>query len=136
MNVLIIADDAVVNTAIEKAVRQYDPGCAVFAVSSPREAVNIMSTVSMSIVFSEIEMREMNGLSFIEAQGKFPSAACWVVISEFKNFYDIQKAIRLGAKDYLLKPLDASGIYELLKSRLLHKANTYRHSGSNCAGCI
>lgn len=135
MNVLIIADDPYVNGAIEKGVHQFDAACTIFEVSSPQEALNLMRAVPMHIVFSEIDMREMNGLTFIERHGNFSAKASWVVISACKNFRDIQKAIRLGAEDYLLKPLDESGIYDLLKHRLIHKANAYAHSVHPCASC-
>ncbi|NGZ77788.1 response regulator transcription factor [Saccharibacillus alkalitolerans] len=135
MNALIIADDSYVKTSVRTALGRFDSACTIFEVSSPEEALRLMRSVSMSVVFSEVNMRHMNGLSFAEAHKSFFSGLCWIVISEFESFYDIQKAINLGARDYLLKPVDESGIRDLLKYGLLQNAGAYRQRCNPCVSC-
>ncbi|MDO3411741.1 response regulator [Saccharibacillus sp. CPCC 101409] len=130
MNMLIISDDPYIKRAIKKAICDFDASCTIFEVFTPRDALSVLQSKRIDVVFSEIEMREMNGLSFIEAHKRLCYGICWFVMSEFKNFYDVQKAIKLGVRDYVLKPVDEAGIYSLIEN-----ANAMPPGYAGCASC-
>jgi len=136
MNILIIADDPCVTETVRKAVYHCEPSCTIFEASSPRMALQLMETVHMNIVFSEIHMNGMNGLAFVEAHKNLFARNCWIAISEFKSFHDIQKAIRLGGRDYLLKPMEEPVLYGLLDG-LIHDETVYWQGGYgyDCCAC-
>lgn len=135
MNTLIIADDAEVKNTIKQAICELELGCTIFETSSPKEALKLMQSDRMPIVFSEINMRHMNGLSFVEAHKRAFPGTCWLVISSSKNFYDIKKAIELGIIDYLLKPVDGCELRDVLKNRVVEKTNRYVDDDHACAAC-
>ncbi|OWA37801.1 hypothetical protein B9G55_07105 [Saccharibacillus sp. O16] len=134
MNILIIADDSSVIGTITEAISQCEPTCTIFEASSPQEALEWMSAASMNIVFSEIHMSRMNGLAFLEAHQSLFANVCWIAISEFKSFYDIQKAIKLGGRDYLLKPMEEPILHGLLEG-LIHTGKPYWQGGYDCEPC-
>ncbi|MEJ8307181.1 response regulator [Saccharibacillus sacchari] len=133
MNALIIADDAEVKEKIKQALYEFDSTSIVFETSSPKEALKLMQSDKMSVVFSEIQMRQMNGLSFVETHKRAFPGICWLVISACKNFYDIKKAIQLGVVDYLLKPVDETGLRDVLEYRVVEKSD--RDQSHPCAAC-
>ncbi|CAM4025308.1 response regulator [Saccharibacillus endophyticus] len=135
MNTLIIADDAEVKNTIKQAICELGLGCTIFETSSPKEALKLMKSDRMPIVFSEVDMRQMNGLSFVETHKRAFPGTCWLVISASKNFYDIKKAIELGIIDYLLKPVDGSELRDVLKNRVVEKTNRYAGNPHTCAAC-
>lgn len=135
MNILIIADDPGVTETVKRAVYLYEPSCTIFEASLPAEALHLMQSAHMNLVFSEIHMDKMNGLAFVEAHKNLFARNCWVAVSEFKSFYDIKKAIQLGGRDYLLKPVEEPVLQGLLEG-LIHEEGAYGQGGYDfCAGC-
>ncbi len=137
MNILIIADDRGMTETVKKAVYQCELSCTIFEASSPSEALQLMQSAHMNIVFSEIHMNKMNGLAFVEAHKPLFARNCWIAVSEFKSFYDIKKAIQLGGRDYLLKPVEEPVLHGLLEG-LIHEENVYWQGGygyDSCACC-
>lgn len=58
------------------------------------------------IVFLDIEMPVMNGLQVMDAARKEDmSGVSFIIITAYDSFEYIQKALRLEAKDFLLKPI-------------------------------
>lgn len=134
MNILIIADDPGVTETVKRAVEQYESSCTIFEASSPAEALHWMQSTHMNIVFSEIHMSKMNGLAFVEAHKNLFTRNCWIAVSAFKNFYDIKKAIQLGGRDYLLKPVEEPALHGLLES-LIHNDWAYGQNGYGYDSC-
>ncbi|HTO15740.1 MAG TPA: LytTR family DNA-binding domain-containing protein [Edaphocola sp.] len=69
----------------------------------PLDAIEFINKHEVHLVFLDIEMPEMNGLEFIE---QFPNKNFQVIFTTAYSNYAI-KAIKCGALDYLLKPIDA-----------------------------
>ncbi len=68
------------------------------------------------LILIDIEMPEINGLDALErvrAQGVSPEA---VILTAYGRFSYAQQAIRLGANDYLLKPVSRSNLRETIAS--------------------
>lgn len=134
MNILIIADDPGVIETVKRAVYQCESSCTIFEASSPAEALHLMQSTHMNIVFSEIHMNKMNGLAFVEAHKNLFVRNCWIAVSAFKNFYDIKKAIQLGGRDYLLKPVEEPALHGLLEN-LIHNEWGYGQNGYGYDSC-
>ncbi|MDR7078465.1 two-component system response regulator YesN [Neobacillus niacini] len=72
------------------------------------------------IVFTDINMPVMDGLALIEKWNKKMTRTQWVILSGYDEFNYAQKAITLGVKDYLLKPVTKKKAQETLV-RLIDK---------------
>lgn len=75
------------------------------------------------VVFSDIRMPGMDGLVFLEQIRKDFGDLPVVFITGFQEFEYAQKALRLGAVDLLMKPLDADELHRVVEKLRLMLAN-------------
>jgi YesN/AraC family two-component response regulator len=69
-------------------------------------ACNLCGQLNPDILMTDIRMPDMNGLELIEAiHSVCPDLRC-IIISGYDDFQYAQRAIRLGALDYILKPVE------------------------------
>lgn len=108
---LIIDDEKPVQIAISKLghFTYYD-------IESPRYAVNgkdglsAMREFHPDIVFVDMCMPVMDGCDFLQkAHAEFPLSQ-YIVVSGYDDFSYAQHALRNGACDYLLKPIDEESL--------------------------
>lgn len=81
-------------------------GYTVLSARSGQEALETYERVLPDLVTLDIVMPGMDGLSTLSALKKIDPAARVVVVSGSGREEMVVEAIRLGARNYLLKPLD------------------------------
>lgn len=78
------------------------------------EALALMPHVSPHVVFTEIRMPTMDGITFIEtAKKRWPNIK-YVIVSNYDNFDYLRQAMKVGAYDYILKPVKVDEINQVL----------------------
>ena len=118
MKVLIADDEMGVKTLLKHFIEQYpSPYIEYKMASSGEEMRNLCLQESFDIVFSDIKMP---GLSGLEAIYEIKHASkndntSYYIISGYGEFEFAQQAIRLGIKDYILKPVRYSVIEKILR---------------------
>ncbi|CAM2862787.1 response regulator [Paenibacillus sediminis] len=114
MNILIADDESVIREGVRRTIKKACPDYHIYLAASTEEAVKMMSEQPIDIVLTDILMPGMNGLEFMRiSKRKYPHVR-WVVISAHSEFSYAQEAVRLGARDYLLKPLGKNKVIELI----------------------
>lgn len=116
MNILIADDERVIREGIKRSIRQLCPEYEVFVAASTEEAIKIMEEQRIHIVLTDILMPGMNGLEFMKISKRRYPYVKWVVISAHSEFSYAQEAVRLGAKDYLLKPIGKNRLLEIINN--------------------
>jgi len=86
----------------------------IYKSSNAQDALELMNLKKPSIIFTDIEMPEIDGFSFISEIKKNGNSAPIVIISAYDDKEKLLKAIKLDIVDYLIKPLTS----EKLKSSL------------------
>ena len=82
--------------------------------TSAQAALKYMENNTVDLVISDISMPRMSGLEFAEiVLEKYPRTK-FVVLSAYREFNYVQKAISCGVTDYILKPITYSKIEEVL----------------------
>ncbi|ASA21704.1 response regulator [Paenibacillus donghaensis] len=114
MNILIADDERVIREGIKRTIQQISPDHRVVVAASTEEAVRLMEEQQIQIVLTDILMPGMNGLEFMRISRRRYPYVKWVVISAHSEFAYAQEAVRLGARDYLLKPIGKSRLQELI----------------------
>lgn len=77
--------------------------------------ISLLSELNPHIVITDMQMPGMDGSEFLKIMGKrFPELKI-VVISGYDDFIYLQQAIRSGAIDYLLKPVDPDELNKTLE---------------------
>lgn len=109
-NIAIIEDDPVFQTV----VRQYlvSNGYEVCCADDGLQGINMCRQYSPDIVLCDLHLPDMNGLTVIEKLLTLCTHIPIVVISASEKMSDIRDAVRLGASDYLVKPLDSLIVIE------------------------
>jgi two-component system response regulator YesN len=114
MNILIVDDEGVIREGVKRTIRNFAPELGVFVASTADEAAAELDRHPIDIVLTDILMPGMDGLEFMQvSRGKYPNVR-WVVISAHSEFAYAQKAVQLGARDYLLKPIGKKKLTELI----------------------
>ena len=103
MNIIIVDDDCLVSGAL-KTILEVNGDIQVTAVGADgREAIELYRKHRPDVLLMDIRMKEMNGLDAAgEILREFPDAKI-LLLTTFSDDEYIIKALRLGAKGYLLK---------------------------------
>lgn len=116
MNILIADDERVIREGIQRTISHICPEHEIYLAASSEEAVKIMEEHRIHIVLTDILMPGLNGLEFMRISKRRYPHVKWVVISAHSEFSYAQEAVRLGARDYLLKPIGKSRLLEVINS--------------------
>ena len=117
--VLIVDDERAVHQAICSLVDWASMGlCLPDSAFNGADALKCMEEAAPSIVFVDMNMPVMNGISFLtRAREAYPDTR-FIVVSGYDSFDFAQAAIRLNVVDYLLKPIDVDELTRALQRAL------------------
>lgn len=119
MNILIADDERVIREGIKRTIKHLYPEYQVFVATRAEEAVKVLEEQRIHIVLTDILMPGMNGLEFMKISKRRYPYVKWIVISAHSEFSYAQEAIRLGARDYLLKPIGKNKLEEIINNLTL-----------------
>lgn len=92
-----------------------------------------MGPDDLDVIVTDIEMPMMDGLRFIEqAKEKLPNVVI-IMLSGYNDFEYARRALRAGATDYLLKPMDKVEVFKLLDRCAEAKQAAERDAGAAAA---
>ncbi len=111
--VVIVDDDSsflrVLTYHIESA------GFEVVSFTDPIDAIKDLRRNSTAVVFTDIGMPKMNGIEFITELRTFDSEIVIVVISGLGSITDAVDAMKLGALDFIRKPIEQNHLLSVLQ---------------------
>ncbi|MFC3800698.1 response regulator [Cohnella sp. GCM10012308] len=118
LKVMIVDDEEHIRLGIAKILSRYPGGLEIAGQhANGLEAMLRLSDMEpgdLDVIITDIEMPMMDGLRFIEqAKAKLPDAFI-VMLSGYNDFEYARQALRAGAADYLLKPMDKVEVFKLL----------------------
>lgn len=114
-NVLLVDDEQIIRRGIKKLLEEVIKGYKVmWEASNGYEALEIANIVVPDLVITDIRMPEMNGIDFISFFKKKHPLIPVIVISGHDDFMYVREALKLGVKDYLLKPISRSELANIL----------------------
>jgi diguanylate cyclase (GGDEF)-like protein len=90
------------------------------AVSSAEEALSLLATEKFDLVLSDIKMSGMSGLEMIPEALKSASDIVIMMISGEQTIDSAIEALRLGAFDYITKPIDLQHVQACVERALAH----------------
>lgn len=126
--VVIIDDEPIIVEGLSRLLPWEQYHCSIAATAcNGKEGLEVIRRERPDILFSDICMPGLDGLSMIAAlKVEFPDMEI-SILTGFREFDYCQKAIRLGVSRFLLKPSNMSELEEALKTmteRLSKKAIT------------
>ncbi|KRE47079.1 response regulator transcription factor [Paenibacillus sp. Soil522] len=106
MEILVVDDEPKQRRGLAAMVRSLRPEYKVHEAKNGKEALEVAQNRELDIVFTDIQMPIVNGIDFLKALNNAgPRIPKVVFVSVFHEFDYAQQALRLGAKDYLVKPV-------------------------------
>ncbi len=119
---------------IRKRISTYleDSGFIVFEASNGKEALNLFASKKPDLVLCDLIMPEMSGLELLEILKKESPETPIIVVSATEVMGDVIEALRLGAWDYIVKPITNMAVLEhavcraLERGRLVIENRNYR----------
>ena len=83
--------------------------------SNGEEGLALLPHVHPHVIMTEIRMPKMDGITFIEnAKKRWPNIR-YIIVSNYDNFDYLRQAMKVGAFDYILKPVKADEINQALR---------------------
>lgn len=114
MHIIVVDDERTIREGLKRTISGAFPDIRVSTAASAAEALAILVRERVHVVLLDIMMPGMNGLELLaEARGTYKEIQ-WIVVSAHSEFAYAQEALRLGAKDYILKPFGKEHIVKLV----------------------
>ena len=132
--VLVIDDEKAIRETLSAILT--DEGYAVTAVESGEEGLRRLVEESYDLVFLDVWLRDRDGLSLLEATDGRLRDVPVVMISGHANVETAVRAVRLGAYDFLEKPLSLDRVVltaqkAIERRDLLAEIATFRGRGES-----
>jgi two-component system sensor histidine kinase/response regulator len=130
IKILVIDDDSSVRESIHNYLEDYS--YIIFKAINGREGVDLFNKEEPDLVLVDLRMPEMDGMEVLEYITKNSPDTPIIIISGTGVIGDAVEAIRLGAWDYLLKPIEDMEVIHhsvnkaLERSRLIKENRAYK----------
>jgi len=113
IKILIVEDEIAVRRSLKGKIKRYEQ--EIFSIDEAKNAEEAYEKISISlphIIFLDMKMPGMGGMAFLEIlHAEFPKIKV-IVLSGYSDFKYVQKALKCGAVDYLLKPVIKEELYK------------------------
>lgn len=116
MKILIVEDNLILSGMISKWLQKAGYDVAT-ATDEPR-ARSILKKDEVSLVLGDVRLPEGDGISLLEWMVRSGIEVPFIVMTDYACIPDAVRAIKLGAKDYLPKPIYQERLLELMHSLL------------------
>ena len=124
LHLMIVEDEEMSRRGVGETIDWATLGAEVaFEAADGIEALDMLRTCHPDAIFADIRMPRLSGLDFAEKVRAAGDGVPIIFLTSYADFSYAQRAVRLGAFDYLLKPVDETEL-----ARVLH-ALTARQSG-------
>jgi len=112
--VLIVDDDAAHRLMLREAVK--DKGHRSVEAASGEEGLKVLETEVIDIILLDIKMPGMGGMEALKHIKTFNPGMPVIMMTAYATVQTAIEALKLGAEDYLLKPLNLDELEEAIQA--------------------
>lgn len=116
INILIVEDDDALAQLFESVLKMQNYN--TYIANNGLEAFDILESVTVDIIISDLMMPKMDGFMLLEDIRKFGYNIPILVISAKAALSDKKRGFRLGVDDYMVKPIDVEEMVWRVKAIL------------------
>jgi two-component system, LytTR family, response regulator len=107
MKVILIDDEPMNIAVLRRLLAKIDPAITVLgAFTESKDVLLHVKDLKPDVVFTNIEMADGSIFELLEAMQPYTFDV--VFVTAYQNFGYIQKAMRMGVFDYIVKPVEPS----------------------------
>ncbi|MFB9330289.1 response regulator [Paenibacillus aurantiacus] len=126
-NILIVDDEPLICKGISNMLAGAGLGIGqIYMAHNAYEALDYLRMEDVDLLITDIQMGAMSGLELMQQAKLIKPWVQTIVISAHETFHYAQTAIRLGAKDYLIKPLSGTQVMDSVRDVLLQAGKSDR----------
>ncbi|MBN1481183.1 sigma-54-dependent Fis family transcriptional regulator [candidate division KSB1 bacterium] len=119
IRILIVDDDDITRESLATVLNARGFVCA--QAENGKIALSQLTQHEFDVVISDIEMPEMDGIELLEATNQLLANTSFIFITAHASVQTAIEALRKGAYDYLLKPLNFEDLAIKVKKLIEHK---------------
>jgi YesN/AraC family two-component response regulator len=127
--ILIVDDEPRTREGVRKVLTAWSAGQhQILTAANGVEALSMLEEHEVHVLITDIRMPQISGLELIETVVSRPRAPVIILISGYAEFEYAQKALKAGAIEYLLKPLEKGKLIQAVELALEREAERTRIS--------
>ncbi|WP_010247843.1 response regulator [Acetivibrio cellulolyticus] len=116
----VVVDDAIfMRTLLKKMIEEYDGYTVVGEGSNGYDAIDLAKLHQPDIMTLDITMPELDGIKAVSDILKFSPETRIIMVSAMGQQSMVIEAIKLGAKDFVVKPFEKSRVMQAIKNVLV-----------------
>ncbi|MBO5209367.1 MAG: response regulator [Lachnospiraceae bacterium] len=114
--VLIVEDEKMIRQGIRTMIQRSGvPVEIIMECNNGEMALEILEEQKIDVMFTDIRMPKMNGIELVQNMQKLEHKPITVAISGYADFSYAVEMMRLGVREYILKPIEREKLIEILK---------------------
>lgn len=117
-SILVVDDDEAHRGMLRTMLRSW--GYAVEEASDGDEAVALVREKAFAVVLTDVRMARLSGINALKGILEYNPALPVVLMTAYSSVETAVEALRLGAYDYLVKPLDFDNLKSVLHQAIEH----------------
>ena len=114
--VLVVDDEKSILDVLSKFLQRM--GCTVDATTRGPTAIALVQKTSYDVILLDLKMPEMDGLTVMQEIRKIDESVSVIILTAYGTVKTAVEAMKLGAEEYLLKPLQLEA-FGLIIQRIL-----------------
>ncbi len=121
--ILVADDEGLARQSIAEVLRE--EGYQVYEAPDGQAALTMLDEVEVDVVLSDLKMPGVDGLGVLRAvRDRYPQTMV-VLMTAYASVDTVVEALRLGAQDYLLKPVLLDDVLHRVRRLLEHKRQAW-----------
>lgn len=117
--ILIVDDEEMICNLIARRLAK--EGCACSTARNGKEALALFLKDSFSLIISDMKMPEMDGLELLKRVKAINTKMMVIMITAYADVDVAVEAMRLGAFDFIMKPIDLNLVVLSIRNALERK---------------
>jgi len=117
--ILIVDDEKMINSILARRLAKEGYPCVM--ANNGKEALGYFYKNNCSLIISDIRMPEMNGLELLKNVKAVRPNMVFIIMTAYPEINMAVEAIRLGANDFIIKPVDLELMVFSVKKALERK---------------
>ena len=131
--VLVVDDEEGPREAIRMILK---PRYQVFTAVSGEEVLGVLPRLRPDVIFMDVKMPRMDGVQLLERVKAIDAGVEVVMITAYASLDTVQRAMRFGALDYLVKPFAPRELQEAAERALARRRQRVEGPGDALAPLI
>ena len=114
--VLIVEDEKLIRQGIRTMIQRSGvPVEMIIECNNGEMAFEMLQSQKVDVMFTDIRMPKMNGIELVEKVQELPEKPIIVIVSGYADFSYAVEMLRMGAREYLLKPVEREKLQGIMR---------------------